>query len=118
MSQLERIGFRWNEADLKYLTRDIVSSISAGPGATEEENQQLQEEERRKAVDGLPGEYIGLIAQDVEAVVPEVVHEDADGYKHIHYAHLTALLIEAVKEQQVAIEQLRARLATMQPATA
>jgi hypothetical protein len=52
---------------------------------------------------------IGLIAQDVEKVVPEVVVE-YDMYsdlKDIKYSHLTALLIEAVKEQQEQINTLK-----------
>jgi len=52
---------------------------------------------------------IGLIAQDVEKVVPEVV-VDYDMYsdlKDIKYSHLTALLIEAVKEQQEQINTLK-----------
>lgn len=98
---------------LDYLTRDVVNSVSAGPGATAEENRRLREQERRKASSALSGEFLGLVAQDVQAVVPEVVYEDSGGYKHIRYAHLTALLIEAVKEQQAAIEQLRTRLVTL-----
>ena len=47
---------------------------------------------------------IGLIAQDVEKVLPEVVHTDADGYKSMSYDKLTAVLIEAVKSQQKIIE--------------
>ena len=43
-------------------------------------------------------QQIGLIAQDVESVIPEVVRTDADGYKSITYDKLTAVLIEAVKE--------------------
>jgi len=44
------------------------------------------------------GKEIGLIAQDVESVIPEVVLTDAEGYKSITYDKLTAVLIEAVKE--------------------
>jgi hypothetical protein len=44
------------------------------------------------------GKEIGLIAQDVEPIIPEVVQTDADGYKSITYDKLTAMLIEAVKE--------------------
>lgn len=40
----------------------------------------------------------GVIAQDVEAVFPELVSTDSDGYKHVDYNGLVALLIEAVKE--------------------
>jgi hypothetical protein len=55
------------------------------------------------------GTQIGLIAQDVEKVLPEVVHTDAEGYKSLSYDKLTAVLIEAVKEQQKTIEELQVK---------
>ena len=56
---------------------------------------------------------VGVIAQEVEKVLPEVVSEDADGYKSVDYSKLTPLLIEAVKEQQVQIEMLQAEIADL-----
>jgi hypothetical protein len=55
---------------------------------------------------------IGLIAQDVEKHLPEVVTYDdqADSYG-VSYGSLTALLIEAVKEQQAKIEALEQKIA-------
>lgn len=50
---------------------------------------------------------IGLIAQEVEEVFPELVHTDESGYKSVEYSKITAILIEAVKEQQAQIESLR-----------
>jgi hypothetical protein len=47
---------------------------------------------------------MGVIAQEVEKIVPEVVHTDAKGYKSVEYSKLVALLIEAVKEQQKIID--------------
>lgn len=41
---------------------------------------------------------MGLIAQEVQSVVPEVVHSDENGILSINYAKLTALLIEAIRE--------------------
>ena len=41
---------------------------------------------------------MGLIAQDVQKVIPEVVHSDENGTLSINYAKLTALLIEAIRE--------------------
>ena len=52
---------------------------------------------------------IGLIAQDVEKILPEVVNTD-NGLKYIDYGKLTALLIEAIKEQQKEIELLKAEI--------
>ena len=64
--------------------------------------------------DVLAGDDIGLLAQDVERVVPEVVHDGPDGYKHIRYQQLTALLIEAVREQDAVVGALAARVAALQ----
>lgn len=49
---------------------------------------------------------IGLIAQDVEKVIPEVVSDDGE-IKRISYGNLVGLLIEAVKDQQKEIESLK-----------
>ena len=53
------------------------------------------------------GQQIGLIAQDVEQVFPEFVRADLDGYKGIIYDKFTAVLVEAIKEQQKIIDNLK-----------
>ena len=50
---------------------------------------------------------IGMIAQEVEAVIPDAVHTTGDGYKGVNYQSLTGLFIEAIKDQQSQIEQQR-----------
>jgi hypothetical protein len=50
---------------------------------------------------------IGLIAQDVNKVIPEVVGKNNDGTLGVSYQHLVAVLIEAIKEQQQEIEELK-----------
>jgi hypothetical protein len=59
--------------------------------------------------------HIGLIAEEVGEVVPEVVAYEANGKdaKSVDYARLTALLIEAVKEQQAQISELKGQLAVL-----
>jgi len=57
---------------------------------------------------------VGLIAQEVEAVLPEAVHTGADGYKSLEYNKLTALLVEAVKQQQRQIQQQQDQIETLQ----
>ncbi|MCP4712092.1 MAG: hypothetical protein GY869_26010 [Planctomycetes bacterium] len=54
--------------------------------------------------------HIGVIAQEVETVFPELVAEDDQGYKSVEYTKLTAVLIEAVKELKAENEQLKQRL--------
>jgi trimeric autotransporter adhesin len=54
---------------------------------------------------------IGFIAQEVEQSVPELVYTNpVDGLKGINYAEMTAVLVEAVKEQQKMIEKLQKRV--------
>ena len=52
----------------------------------------------------------GVIAQEVETVLPEVVSEDALGIKSVAYGNMVGLLIEAIKEQQARIDALEERL--------
>jgi hypothetical protein len=59
---------------------------------------------------------IGLIAQELELVYPELVNTDADGYKSVDYSKLVAVLIEAVKEQQAQINALTSNLAEQKDA--
>ena len=54
---------------------------------------------------------LGFIAQNVEEVAPEVVATNSDGYKAVDYAKLTALLNEAIKEQQ---SQISAQASTIE----
>lgn len=54
------------------------------------------------------GEDIGLIAQDVEKIYPEIVSTDEKtGLKAVQYSNLVAPLIEAIKEQQQQINELK-----------
>ena len=53
---------------------------------------------------------VGVIAQEVEKVLPELVHDRENGYKGVDYSKLTGLLIEVVKTQQEKIESLESRL--------
>lgn len=53
---------------------------------------------------------LGLIAQEVEKVIPQVVYEDVHGVKSIAYQNIVALLIEAVKDQQQQIDELKRKL--------
>lgn len=60
--------------------------------------------------DGKKG--IGVIAQEVEEVVPEVVgtHDDKDATRTVAYGNMVGVLIEAIKEQQQQIENLKAKV--------
>ena len=53
---------------------------------------------------------VGVIAQDVEKVLPQLVTDRDNGFKGVDYAKLTGLLIEAVKDQQKQIDELKSKL--------
>jgi len=50
----------------------------------------------------------GVVAQELEAVLPEAVHTDATGVKSVAYGNITGLLIEAVKELSAQVAELKA----------
>jgi hypothetical protein len=50
---------------------------------------------------------IGVIAQEIEAILPEIVATREDGYKAVKYDRIVALLIEAIKELKSQIDELK-----------
>jgi hypothetical protein len=50
---------------------------------------------------------IGFIAQEVEAVIPDLVTETNEGIKTVSYSRVTAVLVETIKEQQAQINELK-----------
>ena len=54
---------------------------------------------------------IGVIAQEVEKIYPELIITDQEGYKSMDYMSLSAVLLEAIKEQQQIIESQNQKFA-------
>jgi hypothetical protein len=61
-------------------------------------------------IDSNDGRRAGVVAQEVEAVLPEVVRESKDGIKSVDYGNMVGLLIEALKEADEKIEHLTKRI--------
>jgi hypothetical protein len=55
-------------------------------------------------------QQIGLIAEEVEKIIPQLVHTDDNGERSVDYGKLSAVLIEAIKDQQKLIEELSYRI--------
>jgi hypothetical protein len=51
--------------------------------------------------------HIGVIAQEIQQILPEVVSENDKGYLNVAYGNIVGILIEAIKEQQSQIEELK-----------
>jgi hypothetical protein len=99
VNRLGGITYCWNQTALDYFTRDIERTISAGPDATPEANHKVWQAERARRYKELSNANVGVVAQDVEAVLPEAVSADESGYKSVRYYELIPLLIEALKEE-------------------
>lgn len=57
---------------------------------------------------------LGLIAQEVEKIIPEVVSTNEKGIKSITYGNLVALLIESTKEQNKLVSDQKEKIAELQ----
>jgi hypothetical protein len=76
---------------------DKISKISGNTYDWKAEN---------KAEHGYEGNDVGVIAQEIEAVLPQLVQTRESGFKAVKYDKLVALLIEGIKEQQTQIHSL------------
>jgi hypothetical protein len=90
-------------------SRHLKTNIRPLRGALEK-IEQLQGVSYERKSDGK--HEIGVVAEDVDRIVPEVVSHDPVTYEvqGVDYSRLAALLIEAVKSQQVEIERLSTRI--------
>lgn len=96
-----------SDISLKDNTRPIESAIFKVKqirGVEFDWNEKSTESQQEK------GHDVGLIAQEVEKVLPEVIQIRKDGIKAIAYEKVVPLLVEAIKEQQTTIENLESRL--------
>jgi hypothetical protein len=91
--ELQGVSFEWK-----------TESELASAGLT---NKKGTKELDRQSFSFPEGNQLGVIAQDVEKVVPELVRTDADGLKSVDYTKMIPLLIEAIKDQQKQIEELK-----------
>ena len=55
----------------------------------------------------------GFIAQEVKSVLPKAVHTHTEGVQGVDYSRLSSILVEAVKAQQVQIQDLKETLAKL-----
>ena len=94
--------------------QDALAKVTALRGVTFQRSPQISSD---------PSTHIGLIAQEVEQVLPEVVRTGSDGYKSVAYDEIIGVLVEAIKDQvqamddqQAEIEKLKDRLADLEQA--
>ena len=104
----------YHSSDVRWKTNilpldDVLTKVQQLRGVSYEWNRDEFPEHNFSA-----GTQIGLLAQEVEAVFPELVITDETGYKAVEYANLVAVLIEAIKEQQKLIDAQTSEIAKLQ----
>ena len=62
-----------------------------------------------KDLHGFEGHDVGVIAQEIEAILPEIVTTRDTGYKAVKYEKIVPLLIEAIKDLQKQIDELKSK---------
>ena len=105
-----------------YADADVVAYYSSDPRLKENKKQidnplnilsQINgytfdwKESAKKIGEHLVGKDYGVMADEIEAVMPELVNDRDNGYKGVKYEKIVPLLIECIKEQQVQINKLR-----------
>lgn len=90
----------YSDASLKTNIEDIADAVNL--------TTQLRGVRYNRVDEDTNTRKVGMIAQEVEAVLPEVVKTDSNGMKSLAYEEVVALLVQAVKEQQTQIDALKA----------
>ena len=65
------------------------------------------DEKMKKEVHSHEGHDVGVIAQEIEEILPEIVATRDNGYKAVYYEKLIPLLIESVKELKAEVDELK-----------
>ena len=75
-------------------------------------NDTISNEEERQKLERMQKDKLGFLAQDLEKILPEAVLYDKDQDRYyIEYNTLIPVIVEAMKEQQAQIEELKSELA-------
>ena len=124
------VGIRVNESTLPLsYALDVSGSIRASGTVLQSSDERLKENiyiidnasDRLNAIDGVYFNWkqkeerkVGIIAQQVQKVLPEVVSEDNNGYLNVDYGGLVPLLIENIKEHKSIINDLEKRISQLE----
>ena len=87
----------------------LKDNIETIPDALDKVSQIRGVTYNRKDLEDKP-RHAGVIAQEVEKVLPEVISTDEDGIKSVAYGNLVGLLIESIKELKSEVDELKTKL--------
>ncbi|MCP5525869.1 MAG: tail fiber domain-containing protein [Verrucomicrobiales bacterium] len=120
VSRLRGVTWHWNDLGLEQFTADVERDFRS-PSGRPEDDERIWEEKRAEILEEQSKRQYGFVAQEVEQIFPDWVSTGENGYKQINMERLSAVLVEAIKEQQAdleakaaKIESLEKRLATLE----
>ena len=96
------VSDRHLKEDIRSMPEVDLGTLKAMKFRFKSNNHRTQSDTEKKRPD-----HIGLIAQDVQRVVPEAVFTDVDGYLSIEYASLVAILIDKVNKLELEVQKLK-----------
>jgi len=100
------VAYSTSDERLKYNILPItnpISKIEAIGGYT------FDWKPEHKDLHGFEGHDVGVIAQEIESILPEIVTTRDTGYKAVKYEKIVPLLIEAIKDLQKQIDELKSK---------
>ena len=102
----------WNKDNIKKLENvlDVAKQIEGVTFVWDDEHFKIKNNPSIAAPSAFKGESIGVIAQQVEEVIPNLVFTDKDGYKSVQYDLMVTLGVGSVKEQQLRIDSIINRI--------
>ena len=74
------------------------------------EHSKIKDDKMIEVLEAFSGLSIGVIAQQVENIVPELVFTDDDGYKSVEYGAMVSLGFGSIQEQQKIIDSIYQRI--------
>ena len=101
VQQLKGVTFDWNNEIKENVIQEYLSTIVNAPNGDKENYQNQLNEESRLLNEKLSQKQVGIIAQDLQKILPEAVYENENGYLEVNYSQIIPLLIEAIKEMEV-----------------
>lgn len=95
--------------DIKDLSNSLLS-LKQMKGVSYNFSEQKDSLYASLSKDGSTKRHFGFIAQDFQKIFPDLVYEDKSGYLSIDYVAVIPVLVEAIKEQQAQIEELKKQI--------
>jgi hypothetical protein len=95
------------------LLDDVYSKTKSLEGVSfiwDTEHEKIRGDKNIKVPEAFSGLSIGVIAQQVESIVPEIVFTDEDGYKSVEYGAMVSLGFGSLQEQQKIIDSIYQRI--------